>query len=688
MVQTNRTVLFDLINPEKVDLLTLIGESERKESLTDEKISEIHSKLEVHSFEEFMNKFSPSVNMLLDTNQREVLFSLKEIRQDQEVIRLDHPESLFNVLKFLIETKENKKYVLTGFDDMLHNIIPRKPYTLLYEDRGDLINRSKKLTERNRTTYKKRMKKVLTQYDDGVYLLGLFMENIMLVLDDVVGESVPNKGILDEDEDLQIKVVRRSSKYSSNSIVDYCFDDEVFDDVINECIAEMEQNPETKLRNPDLLRDCFELPVYIKQKRYEELQEKYSSYTDFYIKIIRRFWMISKPLIETMLGVWNFFKPYGNCEGMAPALLIANFAVADMLDEEKRERLDLFLNSVNSKSFLKNTIWYSILPNMITLGELQSRNVRERFKSSREQMEYQRNDTAEISLLLDLLYRHKIQTFLSLALTKDNTFSVIAKSGLDRVNENLAVFDKMEGRDYVIPCFPNFIVISEEEACISVGKQLEYDELEEKIIVKDNRYVWFDEIGVASCFVAAGLYAACQCPQYLKQFFKYGVSEEIPGVAYRITEKQHNLKTITPMLSETTEYSEDFIHHAMEKSKGILFGQVDGKMIIMTDRVLSYYSGDRTNVAMVQTLTYMERIIRYESQDYKKNLINQFFQRRPGSIISKWYFTQDTQVNSLLKENEYIEYKLDEQEENCTFSVYFNNSDMVRRETVSMFKEK
>ena len=52
--QTNRTILFEEINGEKLDLLTLIDEIGSFESLEDEKIKEINNHLLVKSFDEFL----------------------------------------------------------------------------------------------------------------------------------------------------------------------------------------------------------------------------------------------------------------------------------------------------------------------------------------------------------------------------------------------------------------------------------------------------------------------------------------------------------------------------------------------------------------------------------------------------------------------------------------------------------
>jgi len=49
--QTNRTILFEEINPEKLDLLTMVGDTKGVESLSDEKIKEINEALLVKSFD-------------------------------------------------------------------------------------------------------------------------------------------------------------------------------------------------------------------------------------------------------------------------------------------------------------------------------------------------------------------------------------------------------------------------------------------------------------------------------------------------------------------------------------------------------------------------------------------------------------------------------------------------------------
>ena len=61
ITQTNRTILFEEINPEKPDLITLIDDVKGMDSLSDEKIIEINNYLLVSDFEDFLRKFEPKV---------------------------------------------------------------------------------------------------------------------------------------------------------------------------------------------------------------------------------------------------------------------------------------------------------------------------------------------------------------------------------------------------------------------------------------------------------------------------------------------------------------------------------------------------------------------------------------------------------------------------------------------------
>lgn len=76
--QTNHTILFEEINPEKMDLLTLVESSEDISSLSDEKIKEINEKLLVTNFNEFLVKFEPKIYSFFNAASQKTRYSLEK----------------------------------------------------------------------------------------------------------------------------------------------------------------------------------------------------------------------------------------------------------------------------------------------------------------------------------------------------------------------------------------------------------------------------------------------------------------------------------------------------------------------------------------------------------------------------------------------------------------------------------
>ncbi len=685
MEQTNRTILFEELNPEKGNLLTLINPSEKKESLTDAEIAEIHDRLEVSSFEEFIKKFEPAVNMLLDTEQQSVVFSQEYLGAGAEKIRLDTQESLFSMLIYLMEAKKKKKYILTAFGDMLANVIPKESTDTFIEIRNQIfreVNQSSKKSK-NVTQLKQQFSKLIGESDDGIFLLTVFLQDVYHLLTKDTADRKADRAILDDKGKMQIRVIKKAKKYKKTGFIQENINVSTYQELIEQCFTEAGK----ERTNLTLLKNCLLIPAFYMQQDFGILQQLYEQYNKLYITILQKFWVAAKPIMETMLGVKEFFGQYQGTEGMRPRLVVCNFRIGDLLQQKNLEKLNLYLDTVNAKSFYQNTIWYGIVPNLSTKETEEGRRVRERFLSKPNQYQYYHNQPEETALLLEALAKHRIQSFLSLSLTAEHTFTAFVKNGIQGIHDALNPLEKIEGKDYCIPCFPNFTVVSQEEACFYVGKELSFDDLAEKVEVLGEQRLWLDAIGIEASYVAAGLVAACQCPQYLKKHYRQGVNEMLPGVGYRFTEEAHGMITTSAMLSETVEFSEELERQAIAGSRGLLFGQKNGKMVVLTERVFSYSHSNSLLIPMVQTMNYIERRIQYETQDFKKNLIQQFFQKRPGSMISQWRENDNVKINPILREEESLEYKIDEADNQCTFLIHFRNSNLVKSKTVSIFKE-
>lgn len=132
ITQTNRAILFEEINPQKNDLLTLIGEVKGKTSLSDDKVKEIHENLLTGSFEEFLELFAPVVYSFFNANTGQVVYSLKKPENIPENCITEIPLTMENdflrMLVTLIETKGalGIANVDFKFDKILDMISPKK----------------------------------------------------------------------------------------------------------------------------------------------------------------------------------------------------------------------------------------------------------------------------------------------------------------------------------------------------------------------------------------------------------------------------------------------------------------------------------------------------------------------------------------------------------------------------------
>lgn len=109
------------------------------------------------------------------------------------------------------------------------------------------------------------------------------------------------------------------------------------------------------------------------------------------------------------------------------------------------------------------------------------------------------------------------------------------------------------------------------------------------------------------------------------------------------------------------------------KAIGVVLVPSHGKVVVAIDRTLAYQKGSKDEICHIQTLSYIQRVIRYVTQDYKENLIKQFFQNRAGNTRMRWMENQKC-INSILKEGEFMEYEMNEKNSTCTFNVMFEKS--------------
>lgn len=673
MEQTNRTILFEEINPDKYNLLSFIMDN-RIESLNDDELYEIHKYLEVGSFEETLDKFEPVIYLAFDSDKKEVLCTKKPNESHNNTfkeimpVKFDTSYPLLQMLTGMLDQQIGK----VNIDNMPENMIQRM-FTLpstesFLEDRNQLIRYIINGQEKRAC---KLFEQILEKYDKCIFLLRVFIDSVQNMITDS-NTSEENIIVIDEKQDQQISVFKCSEHF-------YIENQRLTDEQEQQVNQFMELHLNSKnIKNRILINDLF----FINDaERKEEIISHYEDFLEYYREIINEYWTYSRDLLETLLGIYAFFQQYQTKNKiMSPKLVIANIRPEMIIDVRYREKLACYLESTNQKLYYKDTIWYAILPKL-QWDDFDVKNVRERFQGNSQEQNRESNSAQSIQVLANILAEYKIQVFISPNIVQKATNRYITEHGLDEWTELQKEVADRNHAAYIYPCIPNFTLMPAEHTMYLLGRRITTSEWGEIIARDQYAKIWLKTIGIEASYVAAGLMAACQCPGYLKERFSRNTNMELPGVGYRIMEQDHSQKTYSYMRMDVLRYKKEVKEKMEQKSTGIVFMPYKKGAKILSDHAASYLYGQKNNFADVQTVTYMEREIRIDTQDFKSTLIKRFFQKRPGSVWERWGQNPEM-VNAILKKEESLEYEIDEKNNTCTFEIVLQ--DIPREQVVKL----
>ena len=118
--QTNRTILFDVINPEVYSLSDLMaGTVEGVSSLTDEKIKEVNEALLVGNFDEFLQKFKPTIYSYFDENNMPQHSLVKPVGVPEMFVKeivLDRNNRILKMFTSMMDRKRTSNATNVTFD--------------------------------------------------------------------------------------------------------------------------------------------------------------------------------------------------------------------------------------------------------------------------------------------------------------------------------------------------------------------------------------------------------------------------------------------------------------------------------------------------------------------------------------------------------------------------------------------
>lgn len=704
ITQTNRTILFTEINPECLNLLTLIGDVRGKTSLDDDKIKEINRELAVSSFPEFLEKFSPVVYSWCDAATGKIQYSTvrpEHIPQNCITeIPLNEMNDLLNMLITLLGARDAQGVANVDFQfsKILEMISPKKIMEDIRQVRKEIQYTYGKYMELDEGDPKRldlgdtlnyQFEQASQNYNNVLAMLPLAIEDIktrLLLGEGESGQGGPDfkAGLLSMGEDGELKILEMKQEESTQLAV---VDDEVnlsLMDAFREDYDALNENPSGYVRDL-VVRTFCPLGSTMESNVNRELEVKnYNTYLEFYKQSKNDFVKVVKPLIEKILGVKTFFDQYQVKEkGMQPRLLITNIPLEMLVKSSNLPRLITYLNTTNDKNEFDNTIWFGIVPdvelNQAGGGKLQ----RVRFAGNKREEKQGTNSMESLAALMNAIEPYKISTFFSFCTSEETTFNYIATEGIELFKDKCTPLMKKTYSEFVIPCIPNVTIIPKDKSGLILDKRMVMDE-EGNVALStekdDVMKMWLEGIYVSAAYEAAGIVAAWQCPEYLKQRFK-DTTMEYPGVRFDIEADDNALLATTSMTKEISGYTNAIKNSINHTGFGFVFssdkaqykGQEIKNITVYKARNLLSRGNEFEPIYKTLVVTYIERMLRFYSSDFKQDKIEKFFSNNPNSQKSRWDANRQY-VNSILQDGDELDCNIDEKYGVCDVLVTFANT--------------
>jgi hypothetical protein len=705
--QTNRSMLFEEINPEKFDLLTLVGDVKGIDSLDDEKIKEINEHLLVKSFDEFLEKFSPVVYSFYNVagegeGKGKVAYTLKKpenIPDDYiSEIRLDHNNDFLKMLFTLIDTKRSQGIINVDFkfDKVLDMISPkkvmddirqaRKEIHYLYEKYEELDdNDPKKLDLGDKLNYK--FDEARNNYNNVMAMLPLAIEDIKTRLllghtEESEGSKPVQIGRLTIDEDGDLKIIEAPKEDENALMITDKSNSTSLATIFEEDYDDVSESPSDYVRSL-VVRTFCPLPSVTTEVDVDREIQNYKTYLEFYTQAKDDFVKTAKPLIEKILGVKMYFDQYNSKNrGMRPTLLITNNKLDMLVKSGNINRLETYLSTVNDKNDFSNTVWFGIVP-AIEIESAGKPKVSKRIFMGNKEVKKEGNTMESLTSLLQVMSKYKVQIFFNFQANEETTFNSVATTGVEKYVDKCQMLTRQEYSEYAIPCLPNFTIIPKDKSGVVIDTLIEKTEdggVRVSNAKEDVLKLWIQGVYVDASYVAAGIVSAYQCPEYLKEHFK-NVSSKFPGVRFDIESGDNSLRMVTTMAKEITGFTNSIKEEINKKSFGFVFSsenaQVDGKDVkrITVYKARSLALTDDGFDCIYKTLvsTYIRRNLGFQTNDYKQDSIEAFFSNNPNSQKRKW-INEGGYINSIIQDGDDLNYTIDEINNECIIDLAFNGN--------------
>lgn len=574
--QTHKAILFEEFNGWQSDALNLATLLDGTYKDADD-MFEMISRLEVHSFKEFVEKFSPKIyeNVQQVGDKWSFSYTLDADKASGVPIKLTE-HAYYRMLSAMYGVKKDSGQSNRDFDDSkLKEILTpkaeekeiqriRKKAVLLNLQYTEAVNKKE-----NANFYAKQIvslgrEVVQKAYSSSILKLSLRIASINSQLEYLEGEAKKFKALPAGSEDVEIKrgvlEFDEEGKPIIKELASGTLSGENFSSTprltAGESMKKLKAGVETAIdagsergltvqsftKNmvlstylPDYEEESFALtPAGISDK-CQKLESERKYFGEIYSQAQSEFIKILKQIVTRMLGVKIFFDhatTKGGEDGKLPqnqGLLVANCPVSDLLDERIKGKFEKFIMDRGTTQTGNNKIWFGILPHVIVGKKNPDEQENEDdinpydIDSFVINMDSDIKDSTkkaiavttlgEAKQLLAILEKARILTVFNPAVAEDAPFTF---GGIT----DIAIKDIKEKLkelgiiyEHAVFAFPNFNLVRD-DAKISLDER------------DDAEVINIGSVYVDAAYVAAGLLVASQQPDYL---LHHGFAGRIDG---------------------------------------------------------------------------------------------------------------------------------------------------------------
>ena len=425
--QTNRTILFDVVNPEVFNMFNIMSDvDENSKSLTDEKVAEINNALLVHNFDEFLKKFRPTIYSYFDQERGMVYELTKPAGIPEPLVKEIVIDRSNTFLKMFISIMDSKKAsgatnASFNYEKVTEMLAPHKTLKEIKKLKKDItylenknaefesdspakqdavlklkskLDKTKKyynetasqltlmlgMIKDNLDTAASAAKKGVTEFNPALPVFNGDAEIVALEVKDNPAALLEDNGVTGSKESTELantakgevavtaQPVKETISYKDLSV-------SVIEEQYNESMRalytsvgqEYDDTSSSASLSKELIVAAFtdKVPDKLVAMDINDKVELYNKYSAINTLWQKAFIRTAKLLIERILSVKAFFDQYQPKTAlMRPSLLVVNAPMTEILEEKNLDNLKKYLETVNNKSDYSNTIWFGIVPNI------------------------------------------------------------------------------------------------------------------------------------------------------------------------------------------------------------------------------------------------------------------------------------------------------------------------------------